>query len=442
MTIRKTARQAWGRIVPPLLLLFLWVTAAQAQPLDTLVRRALERHPSLAAFRLSGERAESAAQAALAWEPPRAGLEFSMLPPSNPNPFTRGETMFMVEQEIPLFGRNRKMAEAMRAQAAVSEEERAGTERELRARIATEYYRLLLLGRQAGLNRESRALAEVLYADAETRYQVGNGSQADLYMIAIEIERLDAALRAIDVERRTARTAINTLTFAPPDDTVIVADTLPPVPLPPFDELVAMLEENPELKKMDAMARMSEAEAVAAEGMLDPMLMIRGGVAAMPMGHPVRMAELGDMVDEFHASGENSVERLGITAGVMVSFPLAPWSRSGPEAQAQAARIAGEEAMLRKSAMHSDMIAMLRREYGMAEQALVWIEHYRNKQIPLLEQSLKATRTDYMNGRASISALVEIYRMLTMAREEIAMREAEYATALEQIRKQTGDKWW
>lgn len=411
--------------------------AANAQPLDTLVHRAIERHPAIAATQLSVARSETDARAAGAWDPPRAGVEISMLPPLNPNPFTRGETMFMVEQEFPLFGQKKKMADAMRAGGDVRGEELAATARELRARVETEYYQLILLERRAELNRQSRALAEILYADAETRYRVNGASQGDIYLPAIEIERLDAALRAIRIQQQTAQTAINTLLLQPPGDTIILSDTLPLNPLPPFEELVEQIEANPELKKMDAMARMNEAEAVAALGMLDPMLMVRGGVAVMPMGHPVRMAELGTMVDEFHAYGDNSVERLGLAAGVMLSIPLAPWSRSGPEARAEGARLQGEEALARKAGMRRDMVEMLRREYAMAQEAQVWIEHYRTKQIPLLEQSLKTLRTDYMNGRTTISSLVDVYRMLTMAQEEIAMREAEYGKAWAQIKKMT-----
>lgn len=413
---------------------------ATAQPLDTLVRRALERHPAMSAAQLSVERADLEAEAAGAWEPPRAGVEISMLPPMNPNPFMGGETMFMVEQEIPLFGQNATMAQAMRANGEIRGEERSATARELRAQIETEYYQILFLDRRAELNRESRALAELLYADVETRYQVNAASQGDLYTLAIEIERLDAELRSITIQRATAQGAINTLLLQDVGDTIFISDTLPLHPLPPFDELAARLDNNPELKKMDAMARMNEAEAVAAESMLDPMLMVRGGVAVMPMGHPVRMGELGHMVEEFHTYGENNVDRLGLLAGVMVSIPLAPWSRSGPEAKAQGARIQGEEALARKSAMRRDMIVMLRREYGMAEEARMWIEYYRDKQIPLLEQSLKAFRADYSGGRASIATLVETYRMLVMAHEEIAMREAEYAMALAQIKKVASDK--
>lgn len=426
-------------ILLPLLFLAISAGCAHAQPLDTLVRRAFERHPSLESFRLAADRAERRADAAAAWEPPRAGVEISMLPPRNPNPFSKGETMFMVEQEIPLFGQNRRMEEAMRLGGDIARQDLQGTMLEIRARIESEYYRMILLDQQMRLNRENRALADVLYDNVEAVYGVTDMSQADLYSIAVEIERLDAELRTLQIKRQTVQAELNALLLQPTDDTVIVTGELPAEPLPPFDVLVKSLETNPELKKMEAMAAMNEAEAMAEESMLDPMLMLRGGVAVMPEGHPVRMAELGEMVDQLHASGANDVERLGLMVGAMISIPIAPWSRSGPEARAEAARLEGKEALAQRDAMRQEMIAMLRREHGMAQTARVWIEHYRDRQIPLLEQTLSTQRNDYMNGRASITALLETYRMLVMAREEIAMREAEYATALAQIKRMTGE---
>lgn len=415
------------------------VNYMSAQPLDSLVSIALERHPSLEAVQHSIDRTEAAARAAGAWSAPKAGVQFQMLPPLNPNPFAKGETMLMLEQEIPLFGQNKKMAQGMLSAKAVREEELAGIKRQLQAKIASLYYQAWSVDQRRNLNRQNRSIVEVLYSNVEARYELNSGSQADLYRLATEIERLDAELRSMDHERRTLQTVLNTLLVRDVADTVVVVDTVPFAPLPAFEDLILRLNQNPDLKKMEAMAAMNEANAIAAESMLDPMLMLRGGVALMPEGHPARMGNIGHMVGEINKGMTLEPEPVGLMVGAMISIPIAPWSRSGPEAQAESARLEGKQALAEREQMRQEMVAMLRQEYGMIERNRIWIEHYQGKQIPLLEQTLQTLQSDYINGRASFTALLDVYQTLVMAEEELIMNRKDYALGLIAIERIAGE---
>lgn len=412
---------------------------ASAQPLDSLVRAGVERHPSLESVRLAAEQAEFKGESLSAWSPPRAGVEMRMLPPLNPNPFSRGETMFMVEQDIPLFGQKNRMGEAAKLEADVRRQEHAVLERELRSRITSLYYRAWAVDRRRELNRENRQLAELLYDDATTRFELDRGSQTDLYRLGTEIEELNATLRSLNRERESLQGVMNALLLHDAGDTLVIVDSVPVTPLPPFASLLEGLNQHPALRKMEESARMSEAQAVAAESQLDPMLMLRGGVALMPQGHPARMGTLENMVGEINRGGSPESETFGLMAGAMLSIPIAPWSRSGPEAQAESARLQGKRALADRETVRQELIADLRRAYDAAEQSMIWIEHYRDRQIPLLMQTLETLRSEYINGGASVTSLIETYGMLVDARERIIKSRMEYGIALVQIERIAGE---
>ncbi len=426
-------------ILPVFLLLCAIPGGVAAQSVDSLLAIALRTHPGFEEIGFAEEGAEARARAAGAWEAPRIGLQFQMLPPTNPNPVSKGETMLMVEQGIPLGGQNRAMAEAERSMAAVAEPEREALRRELRARIEEEYYAIWEIDRQRELNRLNRELAEVLYEDVEIRYTVNRTPQTDLYAIALRIERLNAEEILLAQQRAERSVRLNAVVGRALDDTVIVVDEPTFDSLPPFDELVAALRDHPDLRRMERMAEVQESMADAARSDLKPMLMLRGGVSWMPEGHPVRTRTLGEMVDAFHSTGSTHGQQIGLTVGGMLSLPLASWSRSGPEGRAEAAELAARETLAGRDRMLREMTAMLRRPYGMIERGNTMIGFYRDRQIPLLEQQLKALRTDYIGSRTDFSRLLEVYEMLVMSREEIVMREGEIARAWGEIRELVGE---
>jgi outer membrane protein TolC len=414
-------------------------SATVAQPLDSLIRQAYRSHPSLAAAKLAIDQADARARSAAAWEPPGIGLEFSELPTNDPNPFARGETMLMVEQMIPLFGQNRRMAQAMELGKEAAEADIASLRRELRARVEREYYTLWLLNRREKLNAESRTLADLLHKTAEARYTTGTTGQSDIYRSMIEIERLATETDEIASETSEALARLNALLMRPAETSVVPVDLLPATALPAFDSLAALIGAHPALQQMEAMARMSRAEAEAQEAMLKPMLMLRAGVGYMPEGHPLREgSEMVSKLGEHGATLDMEPMRFGLTAGAMLTIPFAPWSRSGPEALADERRLQAEQQLLKREAMRQDMVAMLRTSYSKAERARLRIEYYSRTQIPLLQKSLEAMQSDYTNRRTEFSSVIESYRMLNMAQMDLYMQQMEYAMALAMMTEITG----
>lgn len=424
--------KAWRIAIASCALLAGWGSAL-AQPLDSLVRRAVDNHPSVAALRTAVRQADARARSAEAWDAPQAGVEFRMMPPSNPNPFAKGETMLMVEQMIPLFGQNRTMGKAMGAMAGVSEAQLAALQRDLRARVEREYYSLWLLQQRAELNKENQAIAAMLYSTVEARYEVNRAAQSDVFSIAIEQERLATEAREIDEEKIEGRARLNALLLQPIETPIVVVDSVPLVLLPKFEEVVDLLREHPALRTMEAMAAQSRASAVAKDAMLSPMLMVRGGVAYMPEGHPLRE---GTPLE--HSGGMGDIMKFGITASAMLSIPIAPWSRAGAEAAADAERLQAEETLQQRDGMQQELLGELRSAYAKAARLQLQANYYRATQLPLLEQTLVALQNDYTNNSIPFSSVLNGYSMLVMTKLELAMKHMEYAMTLSMITQLTG----
>jgi outer membrane protein TolC len=422
-------------------------TACRAQTLDSLVRLAERTHPSVLAARVAVEQADARARAASAWEAPSVGVEIGELPMADPNPFARGETMLMVEQMIPLFGQNRAMERAESLGAAVAESEALTARRELRARVEREYLTLWLLDRRRAIDLESRRIAEALFTTTEGAYKVGRSGQSDLFRATVELERLGTELKEIDEERAGTLGRLNAIVGRADDAPVEVSQSLDEGELAPFDSLVARIADHPQLKGMEAMAAMSEAEADAQLAMLDPMLMLRGSVSYAPEGHPIR--EGSGMAAALAKGGEHGTTaaapmedpmRWGMSVTAMLSIPLAPWSRTGPEARAEASRLDAQEQLLKRDAMARDMTAMLRDAWSKARRARVRLEYQRRTQLPLLERTLESLRGDYTSGKVPFASVLDGYSMLVMGRMDVSMQEMEYAMALSMIAELTGEQ--
>ncbi|MDB5033142.1 MAG: outer membrane protein-like protein [Chlorobi bacterium] len=411
-----------------------------AQTLDSLVHLAIEKYPSVEAARIAIRQADARARGALAWEPPKAGLDISMLPPSNPNPFARGETMLMVEQEIPVFGRNRAMARAEGIGADIGRAAVLKEERELRGRVEREYYTLWLLDRRDEVNAKGREHANLLAKTAETRYANNRGTQSEIYTVSIESERLLMERKEIAEERAESLGRLNLLLGRPEGTPAEIPGVLPMPELPPFDSLAPAIDGHPALREMERMAAMSGAEADAQKEMLKPMLMLRGGIGYMPEGHPVREGTIFSMSNESMMGMEPHVDHVALAVGAMISIPLASWSRSGPESAAEVHTLEASRKLLERDAMRADMLAELRSAYSRARRAALRISFYKQTQLPMLDRSLESIVADYTNNRATFSSVIDAYHMPMMAEMDLYMQEMEYAMAFSMITELTGGR--
>ncbi len=410
-------------------------SVASAQPLAELEQRLLTSSPSIAAARLAARQATHRGDAAAAWDPPSVGVEFNMLPPLNPNPGRKGETMVMLEQAIPLGGQNRAMALAMGAGKDVGLAEEDITSRRLVAELRRAYFTLWYIDRRIQIARTAGRLIDEVRAAQELRYSVSLAPQSELLELATEAESVELELSDLVRWRSQIEANMNALLARPVDSAVVVVTPPPDTMQIAYDSLVALIDEHPELKRMDAMAAMSGLEAEAERSMLRPMLMVRAGLAWMPDGHPLREAQVGEHGITLHDEG---VMRWGLKAGAMISIPLAPWASDGPEQKAEAKMVEARRALSERDDMRNGMVGSLRASFLDAQRARAGLAFLRGASLPLLERRLDAAREDYANGRVPFSSLIDGYRAFVRAQVDLAQRSLDHALAIVTIAQITG----
>lgn len=424
-----------------ILLLLAPTVELAAQSIDSLVAFALASHPEQQSVAYRVAAVEERSDGMRAWDPPRIGARISMLPPTNPNPFSAGQTTLVAEQSIPLFGSRHREAEAELAMVEVEESRLPILERELRREIGETYYRAWSARELALVSRESRALLEKLYEEAERRTTLSRESSGTLYRLATEIARLDLAVENHTADLHEAIVHINILAGRPLNLPITLVEPVEIVDsLPSFQNLAKQLADHPDLLRLEQAAVARERRAEGIDARLEPTLTLGAGLSLMPGGHPVRTGSLGTQVAEINAGEEPGGTILGLSLGGTLSIPTAAWSRSGPEGRAEAEIYTARALRADRSSLLRRMSARLHHLHGEVERSQRMLTFYREKQIPLLEQQIAVERSAYVVGEADLADLIESWRTLLTVREEVLHRRAEKATQILEIEVMTGQE--
>jgi len=193
------------------------VSASEALSLEEIVRVALTNNPSLKAVTANWEAARERIAQAGAWADPRAGFDqnvarFVSIPP---NAFT--DQKLMIEQTLPVAGRNRLQADAATADAASAFEELRRARLDLLAKTRAAYYRLANAYKQLELNRKNSDLLKQFAEISRAKMVSGNKPQGDVLSAETELAKLDEAQFDFERDISEAQTALNVLMNRPPE---------------------------------------------------------------------------------------------------------------------------------------------------------------------------------------------------------------------------------
>lgn len=405
------------RIIPALALglSLAWPAAAFAGGrLDSLVREALEKNPSLQAARLEAEAAHANVGQRRAWDPPLIGVEFMETPlASFPNPVrNRRETDYFVQQSIPFPGKRGTMAEAERWRGRAGGERARALARVVVRDVKNAWYGLCLADARLRSNAESREAAQRMIGAARKQYEVGLGRQADILRAQTELTVLRSEALSLEEERQAMAGDLNSLLDRPADGEFPATEELRPAPVRwTFAELKPWAEaRHPGLKALDAERSMRDAEVGAARKEFLPDFMVKGAYNAM-----------GDAAEVPHGASAPE-DAWSLMIGVEV--PVAPWSapkyragyriaklnrdRTGRERKAAANRVDEEV----RAALAGTVTAW--RQWELAGDAL----------LPQAEQALQSTLSAYQTGDGGFQELIDAYRRALAARLERHMAAA------------------
>jgi len=355
------------------------ITTAEVFSVDEVVREVLTNNPSLKAATANWLAMKERIPQARAWADPRAEFDqrlarFVSVPP---NAFS--DQKLMVEQTLPVAGKNRLQGDAATAEAASAFEELRRKQLDVAAKTRASCYRLANAYKQLELNRKNSDLLKQFSEISRAKMASGGKSQGDVLSAQTELAKLDEAQFDFERDISEAKTALNVLMNRPPESPLAhpadVAFQPMEMSLPNLEALA--LANRPELAIAGRKVEAAQARLKAArkERIPEPTLRIEG--------------------DRYNGAGQVVSE---LDAGFSIDLPW--FNRSKYRAAIHENEKFLEAAQREMEAARSETLGMVVDQYRQLETYHHHTELYQTKLLPLARETAAAQRAGYESGNA------------------------------------------
>jgi cobalt-zinc-cadmium efflux system outer membrane protein len=385
--------------------------------IESILSDILRNNASLKAARARWEAMKQRAPQARAWEDLRSQFDtvagrFVSIPPSS---FT--DQRLMVEQPLPLSGKNRLRAEAAEAEAMVAFGELRRRELDLAAQAKTAFYQLANASEQLLIVDSTLALLRELAKISRTKYEAGAKPQSDVLAAETDASKLEESRYDVLRQISEAQSRLNVLMNRPAQSPLPGVETLrlsrAGVTALHFDleQLQALaLANRPELLMAGKRIESAQAKVTAArrEWIPDPSLRVE--------------------VSRYNDSSQVASE---VMAGVAINIP---WlNRRKYQAAAEEAKQMKLSAEFELEAAQKEALGLVRDTAQKAETLHHHVELFRDRILVLARQNVTATRTAYEANQTSFLNLIDAQRTLQESEAEYWNHFAEYLSTLAEL---------
>jgi outer membrane protein TolC len=386
--------------------------------LDGIINEALKNNPGLKAAGNKIEAAHASERYAKSLDPPQLAVEFYQAPISAfPNPFKdQMEYDYSIQQMFPFPGKLGSMARAEQKRTEMFKADRQTREQDIVRNVKTLYFDLYLKNRQMEINHETRALVREFVDITRKQYELGMGKQSDILRAQTEISSLARDSIVLIQQRKSMEGMLNALCNRPVTTEIGFIPEIDPA-LRDYDlsTLLAVAGKNrPELKSMQYGVEMQQAERSASGKEYLPDFMVRG------------------MYKQMTSANDDWSLMVGAT------IPIAPWSLGKYSAGTTRAdaNISGAQSELvtMKNMIASEVNdALLKMESGKERLKLS-----RQTAIPQAQQTLESALAAYRTGKQEFLMLIDIQRMLAMAKLDYHMAVMGLLDSQSQLERAVG----
>ena len=332
-----------------------------------------------------------------------------------PNAFT--DQSVMLEQELPITGKNRSRARAATADAGAAFEDLRRTELDVLSRARSAYYRLVAECAQLEVNRRNVELLNQFAELSRARYEVGSASEADVLTAKTDAAKLLEAQSDILRRISDAQTQLNVLMNRPAQ-----APLAEPISVP-FEavrlSLLALqrvaLSARPEVQRLQNRieAEKSRLQLARRQWISDPAVDVKAQ----------RYNEAAQTVSE-------------LDVGVSIGLPfLNARKYSAGVTEAQRNLGAGQKEL---EAARNEALGLVRDQIKKVETAAHHYELYRDKILPLARQTVQANRAGYESSKATFLELIASQRVLQDVESTYVNHLADYQIALAELQAIVG----
>jgi outer membrane protein TolC len=385
--------------------------------LDQVLREVLTSNPSLKSARANWEAMKQRVPQARAWEDLHSEFDtvagrFVSIPPDS---FT--DQKLMVEQAVPLSGKNRLRGDAAEAEAAVAFSELRRRDLDVTARTRRVFYRLANANEQLRIVDANLELLRQFARVSRKKYEAGTSPQSDVLTAETEASKLEESRYDLLRQISDTQSQLNVLMNRP-------AQT----PLPNPGELrfntfhfqlgqlqVLALDHRPEIMaaRMKQEAAKARLAAAKREWVPDPSLRVEAS----------RYNDSSPVVSE-------------VMAGVAINIP---WlNRKKYRAAIEEARQMGIAAEYDLESAEKETSGLVREAYNKVESLHHHVELFRDRILVLARQSASATRQTYETDKAPFLNLLDAQRTLQEVEGMYWNHLAEYLGALAELESVVG----
>jgi cobalt-zinc-cadmium efflux system outer membrane protein len=323
---------------------------------------------------------------------------------------------YSIQQMIPFPGKLGAMAGAERKRTDMLKADRQTTEQDIIRNVKMLYFELYLKCRQMEINHETQMLVPEFVDIARKQYEVGMGKQSDILRAQTELTSLANDSLILDQQRKSMEGMLNALCNRPLTTEIgIIPEIDPVVANYELNTLLTLAANNrTELKSMAVGIEMQRAESLVAKKEYLPDFMVRGTYKQMML------------------SSDDWSLMIGAT------IPIAPWSvRKFSSGTARAGAN-----ILTAQSERDNMSNMIASEVNDAllkvKSSKERIKLSKETAIPQAQKALESAMTSYKTGKQEFLMLIDIEKMLVMARLDYHMAVMTLLDSRSQLERAVG----
>jgi outer membrane protein TolC len=377
-----------------------------------LISIVLRDNPTVKASRAKWEMMKARVPQARAWEDLRAGADFRVERSVNIPPNSFMDQTAMLEQEVPVSGKNLSRGRAATAEARAVFEDFRRAELDVVMRARSAYARLANGYAQLEVNRRNTDLVDQFVQISRSRYETGAATQADVLIAQTDAAKLLETRADLERQISEAQSALNMLMNRP-------AQSALGQPLPP-----SFAGQTLSLQKLQNIALAQRPEMQRAQDRVD---------AERFRSELARRQWFPDPALNIKAQRYNDAAQAISEVDVGVSFPL-PWLNwTKYNSGILEARKSVEGASHELDAARSETLALVRDQLKKIQTAASQYELYRDTILPVARQTVEASRAAYEANTGGFLELITARRTLQDAESAALNHLSNYQAAMAEL---------
>lgn len=388
-----------------------------ALSLDQVLRDVLLSNPSLKAARANWEAMKQRVPQARAWEDLRGGFDtvagrFVDVPR---NSFT--DQKLMLEQTVPVTGKNRLRGEAAEAEAIATYQDMKRRELDLTAKARLAFYQLANANEQIRIIDSNLELLRQFVRTSRSKYEAGINPQSDVLAAETEAGKLEESRYDVIRQISQAQSQLNVLMNRPAQAPLAKPAGLG-FPMVHF-----------ELEQIQALALTNRPEVLSAARKIDAAKARLEAARREWIPEPSLRVE----ADRYNDAGQAISE---ISAGVAVNIP---WlNRRKYKAAIEEASQMKASAEYELESARNETLGLVRDALTKAETYHHHVELFRDRILVLARQNASATRVAYETDKTSFLNLIDAQRTLQEVEGMYWTHLTEYLSALAELQSVIG----